>query len=213
MTEPIRAYVFGAGTHGRVVAATAQLTGRYRLEGFLDDDPNLQRAMVRGLPVVGGREDLDRLSRDAVIIPGLGENRTRKSVCEAAVRQGFRLGLAVHPTAVISEGVVLGEGTFVGPKAVVHLDARVGTGCIVNTGSVVEHDCVLEDWVHISPCAALAGKCRVGEGAHMGLNSCLLPGISLGKWSQLGAGAVAVSAIPDQVCAIGVPAKVVRPTA
>ena len=50
----------------------------------------------------------------------------------------------------------------------------------------------------------------VKEGAWIGANSILLPGVCIGRNSVVGAGSIVTKSIPDFCVAFGVPAKVVR---
>jgi UDP-perosamine 4-acetyltransferase len=50
----------------------------------------------------------------------------------------------------------------------------------------------------------------VGEGTFLGLGSGVIPGIRIGRWSVIGAGAVVTKDIPDNCTAVGVPAKVIK---
>jgi sugar O-acyltransferase (sialic acid O-acetyltransferase NeuD family) len=208
VTARIPLYVFGAGGHGKVVAEAARRSGRFDVRAFLDDDHRKRGLLWDHLPVLGGLDVVDDLAEEAEIVPAVGDNRGRGRLAEALLARGRRLATVVHPAAVVASGVCIGDGTYVGPLAVLHSDAHAGRACIVNTGAVVEHDCRLEDWVHVSPRAALGGGARVGEGAHVGLGAILLPGLVLGPWATLGAGAVMVRSLPGRVTAMGVPALV-----
>ena len=42
-------------------------------------------------------------------------------------------------------------------SAVINPYTRIREHCIINTGAIIEHDCIIENFVHISPNAALAG--------------------------------------------------------
>ncbi len=45
--------------------------------------------------------------------------------------------------------------------------AQIGHHVIINTNASVDHDCVQEDFVHISPQAGLAGNVSVGDGLQL----------------------------------------------
>jgi acetyltransferase EpsM len=207
VTPRIPLYVYGAGGHGKVVADGARHDDTHLLQGFLDDDRRRWGQEWNGLPIVGGLDALEGLEEGAEVALGVGCNRTRAMLARALAASGRHLATLVHPTAVVARGVHLGEGTYVAPLAVLHTDARVGRACIVNTAAVVEHDCWLDDWVHVSPRAALGGGVRIGEGAHVGIGGVLAPGLTLGPWATLGAGAVMIRSLPGGVTAVGVPAR------
>jgi acetyltransferase EpsM len=47
---------------------------------------------------------------------------------------------------------------------------------------------------------------HVGEGAFLGIGS-VSPGVRIGRWTTLGAGAVAIRDLADGAVAVGVPAR------
>lgn len=92
--------------------------------------------------------------------------------------------------------------------AVVNVDCRIGMGVIINTAASIDHDCVLEDAVHISPGARLAGGVCVGERSWVGIGASVKQLVEIGSGVTVGAGAVVVSNMPDDCVAVGVPARV-----
>lgn len=90
----------------------------------------------------------------------------------------------------------------------IHSGAQVGAHCIVNTHASVDHDCYLEDFVHIAPQAALCGNVSVGEGTLIGAGAVVIPGIRIGRWSVIGAGSVIRSDVPDGVLVAGNPGRI-----
>lgn len=50
----------------------------------------------------------------------------------------------------------------------------------------------------------------IKDGAHIGIGSIIMPGVTIGKCAVIGAGAVVTKDIPDYALAVGVPAKVVK---
>ena len=89
--------------------------------------------------------------------------------------------------------MTLEDGVFVGPHATftndrlpraIHLD-----------GSLV----TLEDW---SPAETL-----VKYGASIGAGAVILPGITIGRWAMIGAGAVVTRDVPDHAIVLGNPAR------
>lgn len=200
-------YVYGAGGHGKVVADILLAAG-LPVAGFLDDCDSRAGERVLGLPVFAfGEWERTHNGESAIGVAwGIGDNRARQSAAERC--RNFKLVNVVHPSAVVSPSANIGSGTVVMARAVVNADATLGFGVIVNTGAVVEHDCVLGDYSHISPNAALGGRARVGSLSHVGLGAVVLPGISVGSRTTIGAGAVVVRSIPEDVIAVGVPARV-----
>lgn len=55
-----------------------------------------------------------------------------------------------------------------------------------------------------------AGATHVGEGTWVGVGSCAIQCLNIGRWSFIGAGSVVVKDIPDGVVAYGNPCRVVK---
>jgi sugar O-acyltransferase (sialic acid O-acetyltransferase NeuD family) len=104
----------------------------------------------------------------------------------------------------------VGEGTVVFHNSVIQAGSVIGKHCIINTAASIDHDCKLEDFVHISPNATLSGNVKVGEGSHIGAGATIIQGITIGKWCTVGAGAVVIKDVPDYATVVGVPARVIK---
>lgn len=50
----------------------------------------------------------------------------------------------------------------------------------------------------------------IKDGAHIGIGSIIMPGVTIGAGAVIGAGSVVTRDIPDYCVAVGVPAKVIR---
>lgn len=192
-------WLYGASGHGKVIKEILEAQNR-KVDGFIDDDLSVKE--LSGLPVVHTVENADE------VIVSIGVNNTRKDVVE---RINVRIAeAAIHPTAVISESVMVGAGTAVMAGTVINTDAKIGKHCIVNTGATVDHECVLGDYSHISPGAHLCGQVHVGEGTLIGVGSSVIPCVHIGQWCVIGAGSVVVSDIPDGYLAYGNPCKLIK---
>jgi sugar O-acyltransferase (sialic acid O-acetyltransferase NeuD family) len=194
--------LYGGSGHAKVVLDCLEAQGSL-VRVIFDDNPDLKELL--GVPVVGPYRP--HLFPDQPLIIAIGNNRIRQRVAEM-IRHGF--GAAVHPSAQVSRYATSGEGSVFFHNAVVQAGATVGRHCIINTAASVDHDCRLEDFVHISPNAALCGSVQVGEGTQIGTGASVIPGVRIGKWCVIGAGAVVTSDIPDYSVAVGVPARVIK---
>lgn len=207
--------IVGAGGHARVLAEIAKLSGQYRLIGFTDPIPELKDQKIMSSPVIGTDEVLPELRTqgvDAAIIGvgSVGVNGTRKGLFETILQIGFSPVVLVHPTAVVSPTVQIGQGTSIMANAIVNANAELGDNVIVNSGAIIEHDCLIGEHVHVATGARLASGVQVSSGSHIGVGASVIQGIRIGCESLIGAGAVVVRDIPDHVTVYGVPARIVR---
>jgi carbonic anhydrase/acetyltransferase-like protein (isoleucine patch superfamily) len=117
----------------------------------------------------------------------------------------------VHPAAHVASETKLGAGTVVFAGAIIQPGSVLGEHVIVNTGATVDHDCRVEDFAHVGPGVHLARHVQVAEGAFVGTAAAVNPTRKIGAWTTVGAGAVVVHDLPEQVVAYGVPAVPKRP--
>lgn len=121
---------------------------------------------------------------------------------------------AIHPSAVISASVTMGEGVMIAANATLNPLVQLGKGVICNTSSSIDHECVIGDFCHIAPGVVLCGNVQVGKSTFIGANSVVRQGIVIGNNVTIGAGTVVVKDIPDNTTVVGNPAKVLikKPT-
>ncbi|WP_229777724.1 MULTISPECIES: acetyltransferase [Deinococcus] len=207
--EPAKAtpdlHVIGAGGHARVIVALAQAAG-YRIAGIFDDQP-ANPALLLGHPVSGSVRDIpDSVDTWAVI--AIGSNAVRERL--AAQFRQVQWATLIHPAAWVAPDVVVGPGSVVMAGAVLQPGVRIGTHVIVNTLAGIDHDCRLDDYVHVAPGCRLAGNVHLETGVFAGVGCSFIPGVTVGPWAQLGAGAVITGALPGGVTAVGIPARPMR---
>lgn len=191
-------YLYGASGHAKVIVDILRAINE-PIEALFDDNETVHQLL--GYPVLRSKEIKGPL------IISIGDNNIRKKIARQ-INVGF--GVAFHPSAIISETTVIGEGTVVMQGAIIQISVCVGKHCIVNTGASVDHECVIEDYVHISPHCTLCGNVKVGEGTWIGAGSTVIPGVKIGKWSVIGAGSVVTKDIPDGVLAVGNRCKIIK---
>lgn len=200
------AIVIGAGGHGKVVVSLLLSLG-FSVTMILDDDRDRWGKTVLSVPVEGPTAILSDLDVHAAIV-AIGDNMTRLKVA-ARLRDTPWLS-AVHPHSWVHPSVAIGPGSVIFAGSIVQPDAEIGRHCIINTGVTVDHDCRIGNGAHLAPGCHLAGGVAVGEGSFLGVGVSVIPDISIGKGTIVGAGASVVSDLPDNIVAVGVPAKQVR---
>jgi sugar O-acyltransferase (sialic acid O-acetyltransferase NeuD family) len=114
---------------------------------------------------------------------------------------------AIHPSAVISASVKIGDGVMIAANATLNPLVEIGRGVICNTSTSIDHECIIGDFSHIAPGAVLCGNVTVGRSSFIGANSVIRQGIHIGNNVTIGAGTVVVKDIPDGATVVGNPAK------
>lgn len=197
--------VLGAGGHAKVVISTLRAMG-HTVTALFDDAPHLKGVDVMGVRVEGAIREAAKFRADGAVI-GIGNARVRKRIADGLPLSWIT---AVHPGAMVDASARIGPGSVVCAGAVIQPDVEIGAHVIVNSGANLDHDCWIADYVHLAPGVSLAGQVAVGQGTMIGIGASVIQCRSIGAWSMIGAGAAVVQDLPDQVLAMGVPAKIVR---
>lgn len=203
--------IVGAGGFGREVLAIAraQRGGGWRDVVFFDDDtsrpgdPRIQRLAV---PLGGTVDDLLGRSRMDVVI-AIGDPVTRKAIAIRIHQAGHAFPTLRHPDSTLAPDVELSPGTVVCPGARISTGVSLGVHLHVDQNATVGHDCVIGDFVRLNPSACISGEVSIEQECLVGANATVLPRLSLGQGSLVGAGAVVTRGVPDSTTVLGVPAR------
>jgi len=207
LQKQTKIYIIGAGGHGQVVADTLFAIGIIPA-GFLDDNEKLVGRTVLNIPVIGRISKAKNI--DGKFIIAIGDNIARKKIVEELSLPEEKYFTAVHPGSIIAKGVKIGAGSMIMGGVVINTGTVIGKHTILNTGSTIDHHNIVEDFVHVAPGSHTGGTVRIKEGAFLGIGVSVIPGKTIGKWAIIGAGATVITDIPDNVTAVGVPAKIIR---
>lgn len=210
-----RVVIIGAGGHAREVAEIMRHQSQTRSEltvlGFVVEDLGLIEGDTHGIPVLGDWSWLEAVDqRDLAVICAVGAPEARKRIVERADSMGLSFVNAISPSAYLSPDAKIGRGVMIFPKTVVSTHSFIGDHAIINTGATISHDTRVGRYGTISPGVHVAGNVSLGEGCYLGIGSSVIHRISVGDWSVIGAGAAVTRDIPDNVTAVGVPAKVIK---
>ncbi len=136
------------------------------------------------------------------------------------IGKGTRVWAFAHvlPGAVIGEDCNLCDHTFV------ENDVVIGDRVTIKCGVQVWDGVRLEDDVFVGPNATFTNdpaprsrqhlatypRTVVREGASIGANATILPGLTIGRRAMVGAGAVVTRSVPAYAVVVGNPARIVR---
>jgi sugar O-acyltransferase (sialic acid O-acetyltransferase NeuD family) len=187
---------------GRVISGVA-------LVGHLDDRVDMHGTQVNARTILGGSEWLADYPNHAVVV-AVGNTGARRSIVDRLRQYGATFPSVVAHGTTVGDHSTIGEGSVVLPGVVIMTNARIGDFVLLNPQVSISHDSVVGDYCSLGPGVRLAGNVHVGEGSDLGTNASAIPGVRIGRDVVLGAGACVVRNLPDNVTAVGVPARVVR---
>jgi acetyltransferase-like isoleucine patch superfamily enzyme len=140
-------------------------------------------------------------------------------------------GTRIWHQAQVRERVRIGANCIVSKGVYVDFDVQIGSNCKIQNGAFLYHGCTLEDGVFVGPGVIFTndkrprainpdgtlkgvddwevGRTLVRHGAAVGTGSIVLPGVTIGRFAMVAAGAVVTRDVPDYGLALGAPARLV----
>ncbi|MFB0768410.1 MULTISPECIES: acyltransferase [Aeromonas] len=126
--------------------------------------------------------------------------------------------------SVILKQAKIGSDCNICAHTLIENDVIIGSRVTVKSGVYLWDGITVEDDVFIGPCAAFTNdkhprskvypdcflRTVLQKGCSIGANATILPGITLGEYCMVGAGAVVTKDVPPYAVVIGNPAKVVK---
>ncbi len=133
-------------------------------------------------------------------------------------------GTRVWQYSVVLKGARIGNECNICAHTLIENDVIVGDRVTVKSGVYIWDGITIEDDVFIGPNVTFTNdkkprskaypeqypKMLIKHHASIGANATLLPGIIIGKYSMVGAGAVVTKNVPDYAVVVGNPAKIIR---
>lgn len=210
---PERVVLYGAGGHTIVLESIARLRG-LRVGAILNDWP-APADFHHSAPLVIGEAQIAAWLRNArddggwryAVAIGHAHGAARFAKHQMLRDAALEPLTIRHPTAFVDDTASIGDATHVLAFAHVGPHCRIGEAVILNTRSSVDHECTLENGVHIAPGATLAGRVHVGANTMIGTGASVGPDVSIAADSIIGAGAVVVGNIIEPGVYVGVPAR------
>lgn len=198
-----------AGGFSKEVIWLAKETKSFQVVGVLDDKV-ASGTVIYGTTVIGA---IDKASEylDTNFVIATGNPRVRKMLAAKLQSMGVtNFATLVHPQAILSETVKIGEGSIVCAGAVLTVDIQIGCHTIININSTIGHDCQIGNFCTIAPIVAISGNVTMGECVEVGTGASIRQGLLLEEGSMLGMGGVLTKPIPPNQIFVGNPAQFLK---
>ena len=205
--------IYGAGGLGREILILARQINENgkRWDDCLFIDDTKKQSVLFGQQVLSFDEVKDKYTGESLeVIIAVGEPHARKILRERVTEADFSLTVLIHPSVMIDNSTKLGWGTVVGLNCFISCDISIGENVLIQPNACIGHDNQIGNDSVISTFVCIAGGCIIGDETYIGLNVPIKENIKIGNQSIVGMGSVVSRDIPDQVIALGNPARVMK---
>lgn len=204
--------IFGASGLGREILETVVFINnqqcKYEKIVFIDDNPDLHE--VQGLEVISLNEAAGCYKSVLDIVLAVGEPSTRRKIIQRVEELSIPLVTIIHPSVFIPATTRIGKGCYIAPCSFISCNVVIGDYVLIQPNVSIGHDCVIEDNVVLSSLTCLAGSCHIGHDTYLAMNVTAIQGSKIGTNSIIGMASVVQRDVPDEVIAMGNPARAMR---
>lgn len=178
--------------------------------GYLDDggDEVLAR-LGYDLPWLGAITDFVPGPEDLLAL-AIGSPEGKRKVVGQLKTRGGAFTRIIHPTAITSGRVEMGEGVVLCPFAGAGTDTRIGSFVTINSYTGLGHDATVGDFATLSSHVDVMGFASVGEDVFVGSSASILPKVKVGAGARVSAGATVYRSVPAGATVYSPPAKLLR---
>jgi acetyltransferase EpsM len=194
--------IIGAGGHAAELHDyighnnVARPNDQLKVIGLIDDDEKNYHHYGFEEPFLGSIKN-HVIRKDVVYLMGIANLDYRKSIIETFQNAAGQFIGLIHPTAIISPSVEIGEGVVISHNASVGAKVKIGKFNMLNSRCTIGHDTTMGDYNFISPQAAISGNTKIGNENLIGTNACTIPGMTIGNNNKIAAGMVIYKPVGD----------------
>jgi carbamoyl-phosphate synthase large subunit len=205
-------YIVGAGGFGREietwVSQSKGFTDKYKLLGFIDDNPDVLSGFPSNYKVLGRIDEFDFKNGDAVLL-GIADPATKAKVVDR-LKGKVSFLTYISEKALIGKFVTIGEGTIIAPNCVLSTNITIGSFVMLNIGTQIGHDATISDFSSVMANIDISGTVSVGKYVYIGSKATITPGRKIGDRAKISAGSLIIQDIPASSFVFGNHAKIMK---
>lgn len=208
-------YIYCAGGLGKEtfdVAEKANLNKfKYDDIFFIDDAPSSSALRSNySKKVIPFKKISHLITKEDRVVIANGEPSIRKKLYEKLKFNGIKTTKIFADNAFISPTSKISSGAIIAPFCSIQSEAKINLNVAINTMSIVAHDVVIGNHTVISSMVNLGGNVKIGSSSYVGMGAQIKQGVKIGSNTIIGMGSVVYNDIPNNVIALGNPARVSR---
>jgi sugar O-acyltransferase (sialic acid O-acetyltransferase NeuD family) len=163
---------------------------KIRVIGFIDDNfENFKKNSIKykfDQPYLGTTDSYE-FNEESKFIFGFSNIKSRLNFLRKDIANKISFITIIHPTALIADTAVIGEGNIINPNCVIGPNAIIGNNNILTSYSFISHDCNVGNNNFFST-SGLSGNVSVGDNNFFGIRVTVIPEVTIGSNNLIQAG-------------------------
>jgi sugar O-acyltransferase (sialic acid O-acetyltransferase NeuD family) len=201
--------IIGAGGLAREAYDLAYLCygndSGFRVKGFLSDGPSDIESL--GYPPVLAKVANYTIEPDDVFFCAIGKVYDRRKTVEIILSKGGKFINLIHPTAVISPSVKIGNGIAIKAFCVISSDCVIENYTYLQSSVILGHDAHIGRFCQINSFAFFAGCVRIHDMVTVSAGVRIIQSVVVEEQSVVGMGSVVLNRVKKGTTVFGIPAK------
>lgn len=204
--------IYGAGGLGREILELARIINRneHMWDGFIFIDDGDVGDEANGVHIHKYLEAKDKYPSELQVAMGVGEPAIRKKLFRKIKDDGIEMPTLVHPHVYIPETTKIGNGSVIQEGCFISCNVELKDYVLIQPHVSVGHDCMIGENCTLSSGTCVSGAVRIGDGTYIAVGTLIKQGIMIGSDSVVGMGSVVTKDIPENVIALGNPARAMK---
>lgn len=195
--------ILGAGELGKQIRHFVSNCSGHQFVGFLDDFGSSEDILGKMSEIETFKDQIDYVA----IGIGYLHLEFKSHLFKQLKEKGFDFLTFVHPSCIVDNTAIIGEGSILFPGVIVDQGSQIGQNTILNCGVIVSHDCNVGDHSFVAPGVVFSGRCNLGDMCFVGSGSVLKNDVCITENVTIGAGSLVLKSIEKHGKYFGHPVK------
>jgi sugar O-acyltransferase (sialic acid O-acetyltransferase NeuD family) len=177
---------------------------------FVDDNEGLAETAYSGRLFTMDKMLIEFDVDTIEVIIANGEPIIRAKLFKKVKKLKLNITSLIDPLASVSSSASIGEGLIAYPFSIIASDTFIGNNVLLNASAIIGHDIKIGNNTVISPHVCVGGATTIGDNSFIGMGSMIKEQLSIGSNVIVGMSSAVHKDVPDDVIAMGNPARPLR---
>jgi sugar O-acyltransferase (sialic acid O-acetyltransferase NeuD family) len=183
--------IFGAGGLGKdihfLIDTINYISPTYRIVGFYDDY-KLSGEMNNSIPILGGLNELNKISFSCSVVIAIGNGPSLLAVRNKITNPKLVYPNIIHPNSCIDHSTLeIGVGNIINYGVIISRNTNIGNFNLLNSHTTIGHDVTIGSYNSLAPKVAISGNVKIADQCVFGTGSTVIQEIEIPNNVKVGA--------------------------